>query len=226
MKTTKQGVVWEIVAHRVAFTLTFVVFLAISYIFLFSVGATPDPAGDTTAVIAEDTTSGVGADTLARDATYTTPASVNTPEAPLRVVAKSINLDTSVSNPTSTDNDVLDAALAKGAIRYPTSATLGVDGTVLLFGHSSYLPIVHNQAYKTFDGIQNLKEGDVVSVYSAAHEYQYKVVGVRIANAEQDGIDLSTTGRHLTLVTCDSFASKSHRFVVTADLAATFGVGR
>ncbi len=216
MQATHRGIVGEIEQRRGMFALAFVAFFVVSYAFLFAVGATPDPAG---------TTAGTGDTSAAapQDAAYTVPAQPTTPEQPTRIVAKSINLDVSVANPASTDIDALDQTLLTGAARYPTSALLGVDGTVLLFGHSSYLPIVHNQAYKTFDGIQNLKTGDIISVYSAAHEYQYQVTSVRIADATQDVIDLSQSGRHLTLVTCDSFASKQHRFVVTADLAATFG---
>jgi sortase (surface protein transpeptidase) len=42
-----------------------------------------------------------------------------------------------VVNPSSTDIDVLDQDLTLGAVHYPTSAQLGVNGTVLIFGHSS-----------------------------------------------------------------------------------------
>ena len=62
---------------------------------------------------------------------------------------------------------MLDDALTQGAVHYPTSAPLGIDGTVLLFGHSSYLPVIIHQYYKTFDGIQDLKDGETVSVYSS-----------------------------------------------------------
>lgn len=144
------------------------------------------------------------------------------PQEPTRIVINKEHIDLIVSNPSSTDVDVLDQALLKGAVRYPTSGLLGVDGTVLLFGHSSYLPIVHNQAYKSFDGIQNLTEGDIVSVYAGATEYRYSVTGVRIANANEDVVELPQVGKHLALVTCDSFATKSNRFVVTADFVGEY----
>ncbi len=147
-----------------------------------------------------------------------------TPQSPVRVAAKDINLDVAVVNPTSTDVDVLDDALTLGAVRYPTSAMLGVDGTVLIFGHSSYLPIVYHQYYKTFDGIQNLKKGEIVSVYSGTLEYRYAVSGVRVADASQDVIELPSSGKHLVLVTCDSFADKTNRFVVTADFVGTYSL--
>ena len=54
-------------------------------------------------------------------------------EAPVRVAAGDIRLDAAVANPTSTNVEVLDQALLKGAVRYPTSAELGVNGTVLIF---------------------------------------------------------------------------------------------
>src|SRR5262249_28982061 len=130
-----------------------------------------------------------------------------------------------ISNPTSTDVDVLDDALLKGPVHYPTTALLGEQGTMLLFGHSSYLPIVHNQNYKAFDGIQNLKPGDIVSVYSGTTEYRYAVVGVRQANVNDDPIvELPQDGVHLTLITCDSFATKSERFIVTADLEGAYAL--
>ncbi len=69
-----------------------------------------------------------------------------------------------------------------------------VDGTVLIFGHSSYLPVVYHQYYKTFDGIQNLKVGSIVSVYSGTLEYRYSVTGVKVADATQDVVQLPTTG--------------------------------
>ena len=145
-------------------------------------------------------------------------------EQPVRVVAKDINLDVAVTNPDTTDVNKLDDALTQGAVRYPTSALLGQNGTVLIFGHSSYLPIVYHQYYKTFDGIQNLKEGDIVSVYSSNKEYRYAVTGVKVVDANQDIIDLPNDAPHLTLVTCDSFALKTNRFVVTADFVGAYAL--
>lgn len=149
----------------------------------------------------------------------------NTAEVPVRVVAKDIKLDITILNPSTTDIDTLDAALLKGAVRYPTSGLVGEAGTVLLFGHSSYLPIVHNQNYKAFNGIQNLKTGEIISVYSGTTEYRYSVSGVRLANATEDVVDLPAAGQHLALVTCDSFATKSDRFIVTADLVGSNSIG-
>jgi LPXTG-site transpeptidase (sortase) family protein len=147
-------------------------------------------------------------------------------ELPVRVAASAVGMDIKVLNPNSTNVEKLDEALLSGAVRYPTSAKLGVNGTVLLFGHSSYLPIVHNQNYKGFNGIQNLKKGDTISVYSGTTEYRYSVVSVRVADATEDVVELPTTGKHLVLVTCDSFSKKTSRFVVTADIVGTYSLGK
>lgn len=209
----KKGALKEIGEQRAAFAVAFLSIFILAFVFLSGVGATPDPIHPD--VISEPA--------IANAVTLPATAS-STPEAPVRIVAKDINLDVTVSNPASADIEVLDDALLTGAVRYPTSAFLGVDGTVLLFGHSSYLPIVHNQAYKTFDGIQNLKAGQIIRVYSADTEYDYSVVQVKVADATQDSVELNPVGKHLTLVTCDSFATKSNRFIVTADFVGAYAL--
>jgi len=143
--------------------------------------------------------------------------SVTTAGSPIKILIPSINLSVTVQNPTSLDAEVLDRGLLKGAVRYPTSAKLGEKGNMVIFGHSSYLPIVHNQAYKTFNGIQNLSPGDVVVVYSSSRTYTYKIRNVERESANNGGISLLVTGSVLTLATCDSFGKKTDRFVVTAD---------
>jgi LPXTG-site transpeptidase (sortase) family protein len=207
----RKGALKEIGEQRAAFVVAFLSIFILSLFFLSRVGATPDPIHP--AVIDEPQIA---------NPVVVNQAPTSTPEQPVRVIAKDINLDVTVSNPTSVDVNVLDNALLGGAVRYPTSALLGVDGTVLLFGHSSYLPIVHNQAYKTFDGVQNLKPGQIVSVYSADMRYDYSVVQVKVADATQDSVELNPVGKHLTLVTCDSFATKSNRFIVTADFVGAY----
>lgn len=147
------------------------------------------------------------------------------PELPTKIEIPSIHLSVSVSNPTSTDVEVLDNALLKGAVRYPTSSKLGEAGNVIIFGHSSYLPVVNNPAFKAFDGIQNLKEGDRITVTGSGHTYVYAVESVKKANAEEDAIPLTVTGSKLTLATCNSFGTKAGRFIVTANLVESDPVG-
>ena len=143
------------------------------------------------------------------------------PEAPVRVSIPAINLSVTVADPTTTNVSVLDALLLRGAVRYPTSALLGENGNVVIFGHSSYLPIVGNPAYKTFDGIQKLAKGDTITVYSADAAYTYAVATVSKEKASEAIIPLSVEGKVLTLSTCNSFATTNDRFVVTADFVSS-----
>lgn len=141
----------------------------------------------------------------------------NSSEVPVQIRIEKLGRTASVANPISTNVDTLDALLLKGAVRYPSSAKLGEEGNVVLFAHSSYLPIVGNQAYKTFNGIQTLQAGDIITVSSNRTAYTYRVRNVVKENAAQGAIELANTGKVLTLATCNSFGQKSDRFVLTAD---------
>lgn len=192
----------------IGFLITFLVLLVAHVAFLAAVDALPEPLGDPLPA--------------ANDPQLPDAAPAAGPAAlPMRVEAKDIGLEVAVLNTASTDIAALDADLLRGAVRYPTSARLGEMGTVLLFGHSSYLPIVRNQNYKAFNNIQKLKEGQVVSVFSGTTEYRYTVTSVRLADATEDEVELRQDGQYLTLVTCNTFAAKTARYVVTAKLAST-----
>lgn len=150
---------------------------------------------------------------------------VDTIELPMKIEIKTLGLAAGIANPTTLDIATLDNELLKGAVRYPTSARLGESGNVVLFGHSSYLPVVGNQAYKTFNGIQKLVAGDVITVYSSDTAYTYRVKSVAEERADNNSaIPLSVIGKMLTLVTCNSFGAKTDRFVVTADFVESHSV--
>jgi LPXTG-site transpeptidase (sortase) family protein len=146
-------------------------------------------------------------------------------ELPTKVVIPSIGVNTPVDNPATLDVNTLDGYLSSAAVRYPTSATLDQQGNVIIFGHSSYLPVVIDQHFKTFDGIQNLVPGDLIYVYSDEHEFEYSVTSEQKESELSDSIPLTTTGHTLTLATCDSFTTKTDRFIVTATLVGSSALG-
>src|SRR3989344_5115094 len=147
-------------------------------------------------------------------------------ELPTTIEIPDISLAAVIVNPKTTDIPSLDEELLKGAVRYPTSAKLGEGGNVVLFGHSSYLPVVKNQAYKTFNEIQKLVVGDSITVYSSDTAYTYRVRSVvkEVANGNT-AVPLSVAGKILTLVTCNSFGAREDRFVVTAELVESHPAG-
>ncbi len=141
-------------------------------------------------------------------------------ELPIGIEIPSIGVKANVSNPRSTDIAVLDQELLAGAVRYPGTGIPGERGNVLLFGHSSQLPIVHNQAFKAFNDIQNLKEGEPIYVVGPTKVYVYAVEKVEEANTNTDAISLDVNGSRLTLATCNNFGTKEDRFIVTAKLVS------
>jgi len=146
------------------------------------------------------------------------------PEMPTMIEIPALGRTVEIANPTSTVIATLDRALLDGAVRYPTSARLGTAGNVVVFGHSSRLPIVRNSAFKAFNDIEDLTEGDRILVTGTSRTYVYEVEGVSEASTEEGAIPLSVDGSKLTLATCDSFGKKSDRFIVTATLVESYPV--
>lgn len=149
-----------------------------------------------------------------------TPAFLNaqTGVKPTRIVVQKVGVDTPVLNPTSTKIQDLDDALLSGAVRYPGTAHMNEEGSVVIFGHQSYLPVVRNQAFKAFNDLQRLSQGDVISVFAGDVEFRYAVRSVELVTTDVGSIQLDTGRRTLTLVTCNSLGAKEERYIVKADL--------
>ncbi|MEK7530839.1 MAG: sortase [Patescibacteria group bacterium] len=141
-----------------------------------------------------------------------------TGEVPMRVVIDKVGINTKVLNPIKSDLTTLDNELLGGAVRYPHSATLNEEGSVLIFGHQSYLPVVKNKAFKAFNDVQKLAPGDEVRVYSENKMYTYTVRSIVLVHADVSSVSLETTGHTLTLVTCNSLGTKEERYILKADL--------
>lgn len=139
-------------------------------------------------------------------------------EAPLRIKASSVGLNAPVLNPESRDLSVLDNELAKGAVRYPGSGLPGSGENVFLFGHSSHLPVVNNPAYRTFNGVEKLEEGEEIIIETKSQTFVYKVSSVELVYADTAGVQLDTGKDMLTLVTCNNFGAEEERFLVKAEL--------
>lgn len=146
-------------------------------------------------------------------------------EEPVKIEIPALDLAVEVLNPETRDVATLDRALLEGVVRYPTSSNLGETGNVIIFGHSSYLPVVRNRAFKAFNGIQDLEEDERIYVSGRERTYVYAVEQVFLADAEEDAIPLDVSGSKLTLATCDSFGTKSDRYIVVANLVESYPVG-
>lgn len=143
---------------------------------------------------------------------------------PVRIKIDSVGIDLPIQNPATHNVDALDALLQKGPARYTDSAKLGEQGNVLIFAHSSHLPIVHNPMFKAFNSIPELVQGDSITLIGDdGTSYLYSVDSVVKADVEAGtSISLSPTlGSKLTLVTCDTLTGKSARYILTATLVGT-----
>ena len=152
------------------------------------------------------------ASTDASDAVHTT--------LPAHMYIPAIGLDLAVQNPATTNVDVLDALLVDGPARFADSAKLGQEGNMIIFAHSSHLPIVHNQMYKAFNRIPELKAGDSITMTADdGTRFLYSVNSVTKADVNADvKLSLAKKGTKLTLVTCDTLTGKSARYVLEATL--------
>lgn len=142
---------------------------------------------------------------------------------PTAIIIPAIDMNLPVQNPTTRDLAALDALLTNGPARYVDSALLGQKGNVIIFAHSSHLPVVRNQMYKAFNRVPELTAGDTITlVGDDGQKYLYSVLSVRKADVSDATIDLSPrVGTKLTLVTCDTLTGKSARFILEADFIGT-----
>jgi LPXTG-site transpeptidase (sortase) family protein len=135
---------------------------------------------------------------------------------PERIVIKSIGVDARIFQPYSVNVAVLDETLKKGAVYYPGSGTVE-QGNIFVFGHSTNWPIVQNQAYKTFNGLEKLQIGEEIILEANNEIFKYKVKSVQLADANNSLVEFDNSGRKLTISTCNTFGQKQERWVVVAE---------
>jgi LPXTG-site transpeptidase (sortase) family protein len=140
---------------------------------------------------------------------------VTTATKPMSISIPAIDVQSIILHPETPRVDVLDEALQQGAVYYPGSGTIE-EGNIFLFGHSTNWAIVQNQAYKTFNGLEDLTAGEEIYLSAGGKTYVYEVESVSHVDANVGFVDLSRPGRRLTISTCDTFGAKSDRWVVDA----------
>jgi len=135
---------------------------------------------------------------------------------PDRIVIEKIGVNAKVLQPSSVNVAVLDEALKKGAAYYPGSGTIE-QGNIFIFGHSTNWAVVQNQAYKTFNGLNKLAEGDIITLGAGEQEFSYKVTNVELVDSNNALVKFDNSGQTLTISTCNTFGEKQERWVVKAE---------
>ena len=134
---------------------------------------------------------------------------------PTKITIDKIGVSSVIGHPNSQDVAVLDSYLPRGAVYYRGSGTIE-QGNIFLFGHSTGLQVVRNQAYKTFSGLNKLIKGDEITLWVDTSKYIYKVTSVRLMDENSALVSFDKTGRTLTISTCNTFGQKQERWVVEA----------
>jgi LPXTG-site transpeptidase (sortase) family protein len=205
------------------------VFLAATVLLFFcaisaadSIGFVPDYIDGTTpdvAAASTDTAAPVAIAQSSNQGTVPSTSAMPTGIEPVKLIIPAANMNLPVQNPTTTDVSALDALLKNGPAHYVGSADLGQSGNLIIFAHSSHLPIVTNKMFQAFNNVPNLNAGDSITILgSDGKDYNYSVVSVVKADTN-DGTTIDTSpsqGTNLTLVTCDTLTGVSARFVLTA----------
>jgi LPXTG-site transpeptidase (sortase) family protein len=178
-------------------------------------GAAPTTSSASSDTVALSSLPQLGVTNTATNATQTAPTGIE----PVKLIIPAGNIDLPVQNPSTTDVNALDALLKSGPAHYIDSADLGQSGNLIIFAHSSHLPIVTNKMFQAFNNIPNLNAGDSITIVgSDGKDYNYSVVSVVKADTN-DGTTIDTSpsqGTNLTLVTCDTLTGVSARFILTA----------
>jgi len=100
----------------------------------------------------------------------------------------------------------------------PTSASLGVIGNTVLFGH-------HNEDGEVFAHLVDLQVGDLILVYSGEKKFTYTVALKMILPERNEPVDirlqnarwiLPSADERLTLLTCWPYTSNTHRLIIVA----------
>ncbi|MEX2369021.1 MAG: sortase [Candidatus Paceibacterota bacterium] len=139
-------------------------------------------------------------------------------EIPNRIMIDKIGVDMPISSPEEASISTLDAALNEGVVHYPGSGGIGGSRRMFLFGHSSRLPVVQNQAYKSFNGLDKLVAGDEVSVFADGELQTYRVTSVKVVDKDEALVSFIAGAGKLTLSTCTTFGARENRVVVEAEL--------
>jgi len=140
-----------------------------------------------------------------------------TGEKPQRIIIDKIGINTRIANPATTSLSVLNDALNESPVRYPNSGRINGKRPMFLFGHSSRLPVVQNEAYKSFNGLNELTVGDTITVQGTSTSETYMVQSVDVVKKDEGFISFAPNQKvDLTISTCSTFGAKQNRTIVRA----------
>lgn len=193
------------------FTLIFIGLFAIAYAIQIIPNELVDTSGGNSPIISEEVDE-YNEFAFTEDEpvalTQTKPSKIEIPRVGINVI---------ISHPASPSVEVLDNALLKGAVYYPGSGTIE-KGNMFIFGHSTGLKVVRNQAFKAFNNLKNVSVGDLIYITGEdGKTYQYKAISVDLVDENEALVQFDTSNQMITISTCNTFGEKQERHVVKGE---------
>lgn len=177
----------------------------ITFIILYFLGFVPKEIAQTRQYLSDNPLSEEEIVKIQR--TFTTPD---------KITINKIGLESQIEKPQSQLIEILDQYLEQGPVYYPGSGTIE-DGNIFVFGHSaSAFNFVSRSAYKVFNDLEKLNEGDEIVLEADGERFVYSVESVSLVDENTAFVDFTKPGRRLTLSTCNTFGQPQDRWVVEA----------
>jgi sortase A len=133
------------------------------------------------------------------------PLATPSAQAATRIVIPGIGVDSIVVEGDTWED------LKKGVGHHSGSANAGEKGNAVYSGHDD----VYGEVFRR---LEELKPGDVVTVYAGIHLYRYEVKRIRIVSPKETSILAATSDATLTLITCYPYRVDTQRLVAVAKL--------
>lgn len=113
--------------------------------------------------------------------------------------------------------------LKKGVVRYPGTARPGEVGNVFIFGHSSNYPWVQSDYNDVFALLDQLQDGDEITIYYHQKKYTYRVTDrSTVKPGDVQALEKrDPTKKELSLMTCWPVGTTLERLIIFAELVET-----
>lgn len=140
------------------------------------------------------------------------------PRTNFDLVISKLNIDVPViQNVDGTNKNNYTKALQEGVAHYKGTALPGETGNIFIFGHSSSLDLdsKYNEIFKNLNDLEN---GDAISIFYQDKNYQYQVFQKAIIEPDDLSVLDQDQDYILTLMTCWPIGTTDQRLVVRAKL--------
>lgn len=107
-------------------------------------------------------------------------------------------------------------SLQNGIAHFKGTSKPGGGSNVFIFGHSSYYAWDSGNYKTIFISLNDLNEGDDISVWYEKKEYKYKVVEKKTVDPDEISVLNPTKTEQLTLMTCWPPGTTAKRLIVVA----------